>query len=565
MTERGRWLLVLCLLTAAACVQAMPRPSVLLALVRALCDLLALYAVHQRGRHSQDGRRLWAFLQAGLFLFLLGDLFAGMAFLNPKLLPVPEWASTVLLHFLPIPMFLLALMTWTGKQQASPVPRFHALLDGLLFGYAAYYLIWVLGIRFWEGVSRSSQASSGLVARFVLLGLLLGTCVFRGSRNPVRWRGPLVFLGSAFLLLTIASALSAASMLGGQGPAFRMVANVLKPAALLLIAAAAWRKVPLEGDAEEGRPSVLVESMRDHLPFAPAVLATFGALFLGGLQQGLLDPRIVSYGAPMVGLLLVRQFMAFQDLKRFSSGLEAKVEARTRALETAQAIAIRTERMNTLAMLGAGLAHDLNNSIAAIRASAELMAEDMHTGAAPAERDLDRILVASDQAANLGRRLMSFGRDEAHGTFELRQEIHEMEDLLRMLLPRRIQLRVALGQGSFPVSGTRSHLEQMLVNLVANARDAIAGEGSISLELLGGTGSSGPEALVRVEDTGIGMPPEIQARLFEPFFTTKEPGKGTGLGLSSVRTLVEQVSGRIEMTSHPGLGTTFTLIFPIEG
>ena len=566
MTMQARWAAILCLLAASVLVQALPRPanSVLLAAVRALGDLLAMTAVLSRWRSAAEGKRMWALVLAGLLLFLLGDIYAGIAFLQPKLLPVPEWASTLLLHLLPVPMFILALLTWTrrGDQSASS-PRLHAVLDGLLFGYAAYYLIWVLGIRLWEGATRASPASTGLVARFVLLGILLGTCVYRGSRNPDRWKGPLLFLASAFLLLTIASALSAASILGGQGPALRMVANVLKPAALLLIAWAAWCGSPLEGDAGGPQRSALVENLRDHLPFAPVILATVGAFSFAGIRQEPMDPRIVLYGAPMVGLLLIRQFMAFQDLKRISYGLEAKVEARTRALEAAQSIAIRTERMNALAMLGAGLAHDLNNSLATIRASAELLAEDIHAGARPSDRDLDRILVASDQAAGLSRRLMSFGREQPHGTLDLRDEIHGMEDLLRMLVPRRVQLRFALGQGIFLVSSTRSHLEQILVNLVSNARDAIGGEGSISIELVRANGSTGPEALLRIEDTGSGIPEETLGKLFEPFFTTKDPGRGTGLGLCSVKALVEQDQGRIEVASHLGLGTTFTLRFPL--
>jgi signal transduction histidine kinase len=288
-----------------------------------------------------------------------------------------------------------------------------------------------------------------------------------------------------------------------------------------------------------------------------------GAIFLAGVQKGAMDPQIVLFGAPMVGLLLIRQFLAFQDLKRFSYGLETKVAERTRALEAAQSVAMRTERMNALATLGAGLAHDLNNSLATIRASAELLAEDVHAGKPPTDRDVDRILVASDQAAGLSRRLMGFGRDEPHGLLDLSQEIHAMEDLLRMLLPRRIRLRIALGQGAFPVSGTRSNLEQILVNLVSNSRDAITGEGAISIELHRVEGSSGAEALVRVEDTGCGIPEHVMARLFEPFLSTKEKGKGTGLGLCSVKVLVEQDQGRIEVASNPNLGTVFTIRFPL--
>jgi len=561
-----RSLLVAALLAAAALVQVLPRAwaGALLPGVRVLCDLVAIAAVVQQRRSGSEGRPMWGFVLAGLVLFLVGDLYAGIAFQATFLRVVPEWASTLVLHVLPIPMFILAMLSWQRSAKRSPVPQAFAVLDGLLFSYAAMYLIWVLGLRHWTGASLDSQASWGLLVRFILLSLLLGLCVYRGSRNPFRWRGPMAYLGLAFLLLTLASAFSAAAILGKQSPVLRMIANVLKPAAILLVAGAGWCSLPHSGGPESGRRA-LMEGLRDHLPFLPAALATLAALLYTRFDGALGDPRVVLYGAPMVGLLLLRQFRAMQELKAFSLDLETKVEARTRALEAAQAVAMRTERMNAVATLGAGLAHDLNNSLAAIRASAELLAEDLHDGRTPELKDVDRILVASDQAASLSRRLMAFGREEPRSVFDLGEEIHGMEDLLRMLLPRRIQLRIALSPGRYPVSGTRSHLEQILVNLISNARDAIEAEGSISVELLGSTGPVGREALVRVVDTGSGMDEEVRARLFEPFFSTKAPGRGTGLGLASVKALLEQESGSIDVDSQPGLGTSFTLRFPLAG
>lgn len=561
------WLGAALLLAVAAVTQLLPRPTnnILFALLRAGCDLFALLVIGRRPLRTEPGRRAWVLLQVGLVLFLAGDLLAAVAFLRPQALPVPEWASGMLLHLLPIPVFIGAVLAWPEEGGGpDPCPRLHAVLDGVLFGYAAYFLIWVLGIRLWEGATRASMSSGSLIARFAMLGLLLGACVYQGSRRPTRWQGPLLPLGAAFLLLTLSSAFSAASLLGRLGPGYRVVGGVMKIGALLLIARAAWGDAPGgEGWERPGRRG-LGRALHDLLPYIPAALATAAAFLAGFLHEAPLDRRILLLAAPMVGLLLVRQGLAYRDLRRFSEGLETQVEERTRALEAAQAVAMRTERMNAVAMLGAGLAHDMKNALSSIRSYSELISEEVRAGQMPDPKDLDRILVASDQAAVLSNRLMAFGREEVHEeVLDLQAELVRIEDLLRMLVPRRIVLRFSLGQGFLPVRAARSHLEQILVNLVSNARDAIAGEGGIAIRLTRGDGPEGPEAVVEVQDTGSGMPPEVQARLFEPFFTTKAPGRGTGLGLSSVRALVLKEGGRIELTTLQGQGTTFTLRFPL--
>lgn len=498
-----------------------------------------------------------------MLLFLLGDLLAVAAFLKPGILRVPEWATTLLLHVLPVPCFLAALMLRDpDPPEAGTYPRLRALVDGVLFGYAAYFVIWAAGIRLWQGASRGSEASLSLELRFALLAVLLGICVYRGSARPSRWRGPLGWFGAAFLLLTLSSALSAASMLGGQGPGYRAVANLLKPAALLMLAGAAWSARPLRGDRREHGTWGFEASLRDHLPYAPVLLATAGGVALAWMKPGPIDPWILIFGAPMVVLLVARQFLAFQELKTISRDLESKVEARTRALEAAQAVAVRTERMNALAMLGADLAHDLNNSLAAIRATTELVAEDAAEGKVCSTRDLDRLLVASDQAASLSRRMMMYGReDEPSGSIELGEELHRMEDLLRVLLPRRILLRLMLEAGPCRVACTRSQLEQILVNLVSNARDAIEGPGLVSV-VLGRDGDS--HARIRVQDDGCGIPEQALGRIFDPFYTTKPKERGTGLGLPSVKALIERAGGQIAVESRPGVGTAFDLRFPID-
>jgi signal transduction histidine kinase len=132
-----------------------------------------------------------------------------------------------------------------------------------------------------------------------------------------------------------------------------------------------------------------------------------------------------------------------------------------------------------------------------------------------------------------------------------------------MLLGRHIRLRLELGQSSVMILGSRAQIEQISVNLVANARDAMPTDGDIIIRLSKATSGGKPIARVEVEDTGEGMTFETQEKIFSPFFTTKGPGRGTGLGLASVRQIVHDLDGTLALASQLGIGTTFVLRFPL--
>ncbi len=301
------------------------------------------------------------------------------------------------------------------------------------------------------------------------------------------------------------------------------------------------------------------------LPMLPA--ATSLALVLGSLAWAphRLDPILLALASGMAGLGLFRGALALRDLQQLSAALESRVLERTRDLEAMQEAMLRTERMNAMAVLGAGMAHDLNNALATVRACAELARMKLTDGSAPEIKDLDHILVAADQSAALTRRLMSFGHmeDASPKVICLREELSHLETILRMLLGRHITLRLDLGEARMPVLGPRAQIEQILVNLVGNARDAMPRGGEILIRLSKSTAAGQPIARVEVEDSGEGMTPEIQERIFSPFFTTKGPGRGTGLGLASVRQIMHDLGGTLAVASQPGIGTTFVLRLPL--
>jgi two-component system cell cycle sensor histidine kinase/response regulator CckA len=221
--------------------------------------------------------------------------------------------------------------------------------------------------------------------------------------------------------------------------------------------------------------------------------------------------------------------------------------------------------MNTVALMGAGLAHDLNNLLCAVRSSAELAALKLDGGDAPRVEDLNRIAATADRAAHLTGRLMGFARREEEDLclLDLGSALKEMEATLRILLPRSVHLHLEAAPGSgLIIQSSRLRVEQMVVNLVANARDAMPDGGTLTVRT--GVGESeNPMALLEVADTGIGIAADILARIFDPFFTTKAPGQGTGLGLPSLKALVEEGGGRMEVASEPGHGARFRIFLPL--
>jgi signal transduction histidine kinase len=267
----------------------------------------------------------------------------------------------------------------------------------------------------------------------------------------------------------------------------------------------------------------------------------------------------------MVVLLLLRQVQAMQDLEAARRTLEDRVQQRTQALEQAQNTLLRAERMNTVALMGAGLAHDLNNLLCAVKSSADLAVLNLEDGVAPGEKELNRIAQAADRAALLTRRLMGFARREGEelAAMDLGREVLEMEVTLRFLLPRSVVLHIdAPARETLLVQSSRLRLEQMLVNLVANAVDAMPGGGKLGIRVAR-SGAGQDQAMIEVSDSGVGMSEEVLARIFDPFFTTKAPGKGTGLGLPSLKAMVEEGDGRLEVESAPGRGSRFRILIPI--
>jgi len=219
------------------------------------------------------------------------------------------------------------------------------------------------------------------------------------------------------------------------------------------------------------------------------------------------------------------------------------------------------QKMEAIGQLAGSVAHDFNNVLTAILGFCELALSGMPPEA-PERADLGEIQKAGERAAGLTRQLLAFSRQQilqpkVHDLNTLVSDVHPM---LRRLIFENIELIVSLqpGIGSIKIDATQ--LEQVLINLVVNARDAMPQGGRITIET---SSVSRPGALsLVVTDDGCGMDEAVRAQIFKPFFTTKGVGKGTGLGLATVQRIVNQCGGTVDVTSQPATGTTFTVSFP---
>ncbi len=250
-----------------------------------------------------------------------------------------------------------------------------------------------------------------------------------------------------------------------------------------------------------------------------------------------------------------------------------QVEAERKEAQKAANLA-RAHQMEMVGRLAGGLAHDFNNLLTVINGYTELLLGE--SGAADPSRDtLERILRAGESAAELTRQLLAYGRKQVLRPvgLDLNRTLTALHPLLARLAGENVDVRLGLKPEPAAVHADPLQLENVIMNLVLNARDAMPFGG----ELLIGTACversmiafqsteefpSGRYVTLTVTDSGVGMDDETQQRVFEPFFTTKEFGKGTGLGLSIVQGIIAQSGGSIEVRSQPGGGTTFTIYLP---
>ena len=222
----------------------------------------------------------------------------------------------------------------------------------------------------------------------------------------------------------------------------------------------------------------------------------------------------------------------------------------------------QAQKMEAVGRLAGGVAHDFNNILSVVLGTSAAILDELEPRA-PLRPEIEAIRNAGERAGALTRQLLAFSRQQivAPRVVDLAEVVAGVESLLRRLVDGGVTLLVARPAAAAPVLADPGQLEQVLVNLVVNARDAMPDGGTLTIE----TAVAADDVVLAVSDSGHGMDEATRARIFEPFFTTKEAGKGTGLGLSTVYGIVTQSGGHVSVESAPGAGTTFTLHFPRAG
>lgn len=248
--------------------------------------------------------------------------------------------------------------------------------------------------------------------------------------------------------------------------------------------------------------------------------------------------------------------------------LERRVEERTAELRQTEEQLRQAQKMDAIGRLAGGVAHDFNNMLAVIISCAQMALEEIDPSAAPYE-DLEQIRGAARRAAALTQQLLAFSRQQvlAPGVVDLNEIARDIGRMAARLVDSNIGVVIDTADHPVRVLVDRHHMEQALLNLVVNARDAMPGGGRLVIatgRTPGHTGETSADcAVLSVRDTGTGIPPELVTKIFEPFFTTKERGRGTGLGLATVYGVVKQSGGNIAVESREGEGTLFRITFPM--
>jgi two-component system, cell cycle sensor histidine kinase and response regulator CckA len=310
-----------------------------------------------------------------------------------------------------------------------------------------------------------------------------------------------------------------------------------------------------------------------------SVLLWYVADVMGGAFA--LHPVALYWNAAMRLSTSVLVTYLFSTVKTLHDTLEDRVAERTAALtaeiterKQLQEQLVRLQKLDAIGRLAGGLAHDFNNLLTVIGGYSDLLVSDLDAGN-PLHRHAAAINNAAARATALTRQLLAFSRKQVLQlkVLDLNAVVTTLEPMLRRLIGEDIRLVVGLAPTLGRVKADPGQLEQVLLNLVVNARDAMPQGGTLTIETTNVAGhalvahrqaSVPPGSYVRlaVHDTGVGMDAATRSRLFEPFFTTKAPGQGTGLGLSTVYGIITQSEGHIAVDSAPAHGATFTIYLP---
>jgi signal transduction histidine kinase len=440
------------------------------------------------------------------------------------------------------------------QQIRMPRDRIRTTLDGCALALSMFTVAWV-ALGSMDGVGHLSRGPMlvyllqisvclGLLALWLLQETQLGLPEHGQAKRFVRRTLVVLLLHSCLVALLRVTGYYRHGYFGHGSEVLQQVANVLLALAALSPSTAT---MPL---SEWRKPSPLRALIPSLVALAVLLLIAFQVF----RPQAIAAKPLLGLGLGLMGILVVRHSLLILDLERLSQSLEARVQARTSELEIHHRDAMNNLRVRMMAGLAAGLVHDLNNLLGIIRMRLTLLRD---TCTPPQMAEVDVLEDASERAIVMTRRILLSSRlqDQYPMAFDLAEWLDGHSSLLRALLLEGQRLELDVPKG-LPVFADPQSLDQILQNLVTNARDAMAAAGLLRIS------ACASPSMVRLEvrDDGPGIPSDHMAHVFEPFFTTKP--SGTGLGLASVRNLVLQNHGTIHVESGAGQGTTFVIDLP---
>ncbi len=506
--------------------------------------------------------------------------------------PVNSWANGIYLASYAVMLAALVCMPrgrrariewWKFALDAATVLLGGAIIIGVV-------ILWPRATAHVTGGNFSSNLSIELAYPLADLLMLLGitTVALRPTGRPP---APLILLLVSQIACIGSDVLYTIVFLTGTGPDVPSTpiwsTALLGASYVLLIASGEWYRrapapepgladpaAPGEPTPGESAPDGLIESLHQASPLPYLAAGSAGALLVFFAWQSWPAPLsiLVIAAVPVFALIAIRGVLSStQNVTLLTENAARSAESRIRSQLHGQLV--HAQRMEAVGQLAGGVAHDFNNILTAISGNAELAMDSLPVDAA-ARDDLHEIRAGVTRASTLTRQLLAFSRRQTlhPRVVDLNTVIAGCEPMLTRLIGEHVRLETHLARNASPILADPGQIEQVLVNLVVNARDAMPGGGRIQIETsevviaapdpVRWPGLT-PARYVRlaVRDSGSGMDRETRKRAFEPFFTTKPQGKGTGLGLATVYGIITQSEGSIFIDSEPGRGTTVAAYF----
>ncbi|MCC7072010.1 MAG: response regulator [Deltaproteobacteria bacterium] len=397
----------------------------------------------------------------------------------------------------------------------------------LLIGIGVF-LGWALTSRNWP-----------VANLLVVMAAAVAACIVAARRGWVR------VAGYAYSLVAIAGVVTGAILGGtvGQAGFFLCVGVIL--ASVTLPA----RDVAVVFAIGFGGQAILF-----FLPRSVEPTASLGGAWAEGVLLYVLTGSVSVLASLSVSRLI-------DDLWRRDDEARA-ADARADALARA---AEHHQRLEALGRLAGGVAHDFNNLLTVMQGCVALIEPELPPGS-QTKGDVRALADAVERGAAMTRQLLAFSKRDVVQpvVLDLHLVLEDLRELLLRMVGPNANITLESSGSAWPVLASRGQIDQIVMNLVVNARDAMAGKGDIRVRLARATdGALGEVCRLAVTDTGVGLSDEVKARLFEPFFTTKGTGKGTGLGLATVYGTVSRLGGRVDVDGAPGVGATFTVVLPV--